>query len=422
MTRVKRSSFATLILLLLLLPANPVAGCVAQAPPHIDWAVPVTGGGNAAASEAQELMNSYAQALVEKDRGKVLSTLDAANPGFSGRQQEIFDRLAAVPFADYRIDITSQTETAPGTLTAKVTIASTLKESFSELPEPERAAFSLVRREDGWKLSGDVTAEALGRKRGAQLEDFGPVEVLTGEHAIILYHPGHRRSAESVQRNIDAAFPRLVAALPGVSLPKVPVRIFDDVDQINQAFPGQWQEWTGGASRRLGGTENQGGEIIIGASQYNEMEASDYNSNMLAHELTHIALFPKTGIKTPPFLEEGLADFVAGPEPVVLLKEKMRRGEAFSPTMRDLSRPGSYGGALLTDEAAALAYEQADTAVSYLENRYGNESVLALLREFKRREEDQINQEQLVDEVFKAVLGAGWADFEKDWRRWVVEG
>lgn len=414
MGRYGRGALALLLLLL----AAPAAGCVAQAPPHVDWAAPVTEGGSAT-GEAQELLNSYSQALVEKDRERFLSTLDPASPGFYGRQQEIYDRLAAVPFTDYRIDITSQTETAPGAMTVKVTVASTLKESYLDLPEPERAAFSLVRRDVGWKLAADVTAEALGRKRGAQLEDFGPVEVLTGEHAVILYHPQHRRSAESVQGKIDAAYPWMVAALPGVSLPKVPVRIFDDADQINQAFPGQWQEWTGGAARPLGEEENQGGEIIIGARQYNEYESGDYNRKMLAHELTHVALFPKSGVRTPPFLEEGLADFVAGGEPVVLLKEKLARGEAFSPTLKDLYMPSSFS-ALLSAEAAVLAYEQADSAVTYLERKYGNESVLALLRELKRREEEEISQDQLVDEVFKSVLGTSWADFENDWRRSVL--
>lgn len=408
---------AAMVLLLLLLTAT-VAGCVAQAPAHMDWAAPVAEG-DSATGEAQDLLDSYAQALVEKDRERLLSTLDPASPAFYGRQQEVFDRLVAVPFADYRIEITSQTETAPGAMTVKVTVASTLRESFLDLPEPERAAFSLARRDDGWKLAADVTAEALGRKRGAQLEDFGPVEVLAGEHAIILYHPGHRQSAESVQRNIDAAYPRMATALPGVTLPKVPVRIFDDAEQINQAFPGQWQEWTGGAARRLGDGENQGGEIIIGARQYGEFESGDYNGKMLAHELTHVALFPKTGIRTPPFLEEGLAEFVGGGEPVVLLKEKLGRSEAFSPTLKDLCRPSSYS-ALLSAEAAVLAYEQADSAVAYLEQRYGNESVLALLREFKRREEEEISQDQLVDEVFKSVLGTSWADFENDWLRFVV--
>jgi hypothetical protein len=117
---------------------------------------------------------------------------------------------------------------------------------------------------------------------------------------------------------------------------------------------------------------------------------------------------------------EGLADHVAGIEDVVLLKERLQAGGAFSPTLRDIYQPGGFS-ALLTTEAATLAYEEADTAVALMENKYGNEKVLALLREFRRRESDKLDQSVLVDEVFRSVLGISWNEFEEEWRRYVLE-
>lgn len=420
----QRLQRAAVPVILTALAAGVLWGCVAQAPPNTDWATPLAGEPSPAdGDEIQKLFDAYGQSLVDKNREQFLSTLDPASSAFYARQQEIFSRLAAVPFSQYRIALTGQTETAPGAVTAKVTIAYTLMESFPGLPDPERAAFSLVKGEGGWKLSGDATEQALGRKRNARLEDFGPVEVLSGQHVMALYHPADRPVAERVTGQADAGWPRLESALPGISLPKVSVTIFDSQQQINLAFPGQWQEWTGGASRQLGPLEEQGGEIIIDADLYNEVGAGDpdYNRKMIAHELTHVALFPQSGPTTPPFLVEGLADFVAGEETVVLLQGKLRRGEPFSPTLKDLYQPGSFS-ALLSAEAAQLAYEQADTAVAYLEKKYGNESVFDLLKEFKRRESEATDQSRMVDEVFKSVLGTGWSDFERDWRQYVLGG
>ncbi|MHB8923110.1 MAG: gluzincin family metallopeptidase, partial [Thermoleophilia bacterium] len=340
---------------------------------------------------------------------------------FYSQQADLFDRLAAVPYSRYQISVTSQAQTGPENITVKVETAFTYEGSFPDLPDPERGAFSLTRIDGGWKISSDATATALGKPRDARLEDFAPVLVLEDDRVIVLYHAQTTGVATQVARLTAAAFPRLEAALPGERLPKVSVRIFDNKDQIDKAFPGKWSEWTGGASRQLGETAGQGGEILIDAGTFTDVNGYNpaYNPMMLAHELTHIALFPQSGARTPPFLVEGLADFVGGAEDVALLRDKMHRGEQFSPTLKDLYQPGGFS-ALLTTEAATLAYQQSDLAVTLLERDYGNEKVLQLLREFQRRSNESTDQNQLVNEVFLSVLGISWSDFENEWRRFVV--
>lgn len=398
------------------------AGCLGEAPADIDWATPEGVGAAASADGIQGALDTYAQALADKDRGKFAEVLDQANPAFAEQELQRFDRLIDVPFDLYYLNLISQTETAPGTVTAKVATAYTLRGSFPELPDLERTAYFLVQREDGWKLSGDAGEQALGRKRDARFEDFGKVEVLEGDRAIVLYHSPQENAARQALSLAGASMPRLEEIIPGTSLPKVPLKVYRGTDEINQTFPGKWQEWTGGASRQLGEEADQGGEIIIDAGVFERTNGSNpgYNQKMIAHELTHIALFPLTGNRTPPFLVEGLADNVAGIEDIVLLKDRLQAGGDFSPALSDIYQPGGFS-ALLTTDAATLAYEEADTAVALLEEKYGNEKVLALLREFRRREDDKLDQAALVDEVFRSVLGISWNDFENDWRRYVLE-
>ena len=71
-------------------------------------------------------------------------------------------------------------------------------------------------------------------------------------------------------------------------------------------------------------------------------------------------------------------------------------------------------------ERVTSSAEHSDTAVALLESRYGYEKVLQLLREFQRRSDEDIDQDRLVDETFRLVLGVGWSDFETEWRRFVV--
>lgn len=400
------------------------AGCAISRPANIDWAAPASTGSLPRGDSAiQQVLESYGQALVDKDRNKFASLLDPASGAFEQQQLNLYDKLKDVPFSRYQITLDSTSQSNPAQETAKVRISYTFSGSFTGMPEPARAAFLLVRKKDGWKLSGDATLSALGKARDAELWDFGPVTVMKGAHLLVLYHPGNEATARQLIREGDAAYPRLQQAIPGTSLPLIPVKVFDSKQQIDQAYPGEWQEWTGGAARKLGSTAAQGGEIIIDAALYQEGNSviPGYNRKMIGHEMTHIALFPFQGSRTPPFLLEGLADFVGGQEASGLIREKLGSGASFSPALDDLYQPSGFQ-VLLSSAAADLAYEEADTAVLYLEQKYGNQKTLDLLRAFQKNSLQGRDQGKLVDEVFRDELGTSWADFKKGWEDFVLSG
>lgn len=413
-----------LVILAALFTVAAPSGC-GEAALNTDWATDISAmaGGSATSDEIQAALDLYAEALVSKNREQFLSVIDAENVEFASRQDQLFANLTNMPFQDYSFTAISQSDAGGGTVLVKVETAYTLAGSFSGLPDPERAAYYMVRKESGWKLSGDVTAQALGKPQAARIEDFEAVVVTEGRHVIVLSHAAQAGVAAEIRDLADAAYPRLVETLPGVELPKVPIRLFSNMGQIELAYPGGWQEWTGGASRPLGSSREQGGEIIVDAGVYRETADSGtgYNGRMLAHEMTHVALFPESSSRTPPFLVEGLADYVAGIEPVILLRQKLRSGEAVSPTLSDLYQPSGFQ-TLLTTEAATLAYESSDLAVEYLELTYGNQAVLRLLRQFKERGHESIDQDQLVNEIFNEVLGVSWEEFERAWRDYVLQG
>jgi hypothetical protein len=398
-------------------------GCLGGSAADMEWATPTGAVMTGTEQEVQQLLNDYTAALVSRDRDAFLSLVDVGGSDFYTAQQQFFDHTAEVPFDRYRIVVDSVTGNADGSTTVKVTEAFTLAGSFDGFPDADRAAYRIVKKDEGWRLSGEATLQALGKERNRRLWDFGKVGVIQGQHSIVLFLEGGRPVAAQAGQYVDDAYGNLTSVLPGVRLPLVPVWVFSSKEQIDQAYPGQWQDWVGGASRQLGYDENQGGEIILDAGLYQEVGASDpdYNRKMLAHELTHVALFPNTGDSTPSFLVEGLADYVAGLEATPFLASRLRSGEAISPTLRDLYQPSGFN-VLISDEAATLAYEIADTAVAYLEQEFGNESVMDLLREFKRRESDREPQEQIVDEVFRSVLGISADQFEDGWRRYVLGG
>ncbi len=424
MKRLKTILLICLLAALGTLALLPAGGCTVSIPPDTDWATRTSAATQpAGGDELQALLTAYGEALVKKDRARFASLLDPGSPDFTRQQLQLFDRMKDVPFARYRIALVSHTEPQPGTAIAKVSVAWTLAGSFSGLPEPDRTAFTLVRRQDGWKLAGDATQQALGKQRNVALWDQGPVAVLSGGHIMALYHPGQEATARQLVSEGDAAWPRLTQALPGTSLPLIPVLIFDSKAQIDQAFPGKWQEWTGGAARMLGPAPDQGGEIIVDSALYRQTNTASpgYNGKMIGHEMTHVVLFPEQATVTPPFLVEGLADFVGGEKQTAMLRQKLAAGERLSPGLDELCQPSAFQ-ALLSTEAADLAYEEADTAVIYLEQTYGNGRTLDLLREFKRREHDHTDQKQLVDEVFRSVLGTGFSDFENRWTRFVLSG
>ena len=418
---------AILLFLLLALPGLPVVltlgGCAMSVPPDTNWATRSTATQPAEQNELQALLTAYGEALVNKDRARFASLLDPGSPDFTRQQLQLFDQMKDVPFAQYAVHLDSRTEPQPGTAIVKVSTAWSFAGSFTQAAQPDRSAFTLVKRQDGWKLAADATQQALGRPRTVQLWDLGTVAVLKGDHILALYHAGQGATAHQVVSEGDAAWPRLARALPNISLPLIPVLVFDDKAQIDQAMPGKWQEWTGGAARMLGPAPEQGGEIIIDSALYQQANAASpgYNGKMIGHEMTHVALFPQQAAVTPPLLVEGLADFVGGEKQTAMLRQKLAAGERLNPGLDDLCQPSGFQ-ALLSPEAADLAYQEADTAVLYLEQKYGSGRTLDLLREFKRREHDHADQQQLLDEVFRSVLGTGFSDFENSWRRFVLTG
>ncbi len=408
---------SALLLAVLLAVLLPAPSCSRTG--DIPWAAPRGAAEAGIEEELTRLLDAYGSALVGKDRDAFLATIDPAAADFQAAQARFFDRVQQVPFADYRLRLDSVSDSG-GQTVAKVSVSYTLENSFSTYTEPERAAFYVARTGDGLRLAGDATEAALGRQRNVHLEDFGRINFLEGGHSLVFFLDGDDAVARTARDRVDQAWPQLTAVLPGVELPKVPVWIYHDQQQIDAVYPGEWQDWVGGASRSYGGAS--GGEIILDAGTFTEIAAydPDYNRKMIVHELTHVALFGVSSARAPPFLEEGLADYVAGFEVSPRLANIIAGGGDPVPSLRDLSRPGGFE-VLLDDESAWLAYEVADTAVAYLEEKYGNEQVMALLREFRQRELDQLDQDQLVEEVFQSVLGIGWQEFEDGWRRYVLE-
>lgn len=409
------------IFVLLALIVATLAGCTDEPPANIDWATPAAEVAPGIDGEIQAVLDTYTDALVAKDRQAFLSVIDSQATDFHAQQALMFDRLTAVPFDRFQLDLESYSDAGQEQYVIKVTNSSTLKGSFAELPEPGRTAFFMNRKDGSWKLSGDANYYALGKDRDARLEDFDAVTVLEGEHVIVLYHDSQHDVALQAREHADTAYRQLVGALPEIELPRVPLYIFDNKQQIDLAFPGQWQQWVGGASRPLGDSEQQGGEVILDAGIYRSMEAGNpaYNGDMIAHEYTHVALFALSGKRTPPFMVEGLADYVGGIEPAGLVKTRLESGDTYSPTLDDLCQPASFA-ALLTPEAAQLAYEQSSTAVNYLIETHGSDNLIQLFHEFRQREVDDLEQGELVNEVFQSVLDISWDEFESGWRRYLL--
>ena len=111
--RPRRTLPLLLIAVLLLLALSALSGCGAA---NVDWATPRGDSSTRTSSdEIQSVLDSYARALVEKDNAGFTAAIDPASPDFLAQQQQMFARLAAVPFDQYKIEVSSENETAPGT-------------------------------------------------------------------------------------------------------------------------------------------------------------------------------------------------------------------------------------------------------------------------------------------------------------------
>ncbi len=324
------------------------------------------------------------QAVVKLDGENFIDTVDPQDSALRAEQTVWFDDLHNHPTSYYALELGAVALTGSGN-------------AVGTLTERSQLAGQGVR---------SVSAETVFVQRGGQwyYADLN-FETLANNHFRIRFFASNQAIGNALfnasQRTYAQITADLGAAPPGV----MEVKLYPSESLLQDSVMLSLPQWVGGWSMP--------GQSIKTA--YNGASASSY-VNLIAHEFTHQveASLGLNHSNSPDWLNEGLAVYEAelitpdsyevASRPAILRKARVSNS---------LFAWASFPSfAQVTGGQVNLAYEQAYSAVQYLEQKYGRARFNAML--------GYIVGGNGLDDAFTLAFGVSLAQFDADWRAWLA--
>jgi hypothetical protein len=338
--------------------------------------------------EIRALLHARARAVLAHDRPAFLATIDPRSRAFRREQDALLHNVAELPLASWSYSYEAgrtATSTSPDRSqvraaalradatrrTVTVVFGYRLRGHDQVLLRSEER-FVVVRRSGRWLLAGE---KPHGPR---QLWDYGPVHVLRGRRSLVL----GLSPASDLQRyaqDADAAVPA-VSKVWGTHWSRdVVVEVPDTETQMTRLLghpTGTYSQiaavTTGWADPERGRSSNR---IVVNPTAFARLGYLGRRV-IITHETVHVASRLVTGEKTPLWLSEGLADYVAYRKAdlasSVIAPELMARVHAGK-------LPSHFAGAqafAASSKVLARSYESSWLAVRMIAERYGRARLL----------------------------------------------
>lgn len=393
----------------------------------VDQATITRDGGRADTVAA--MLARRARALEDKDRSAFLETVDPEQDDFRDDQSEWFDNLDAVPFAQWRMKLASNTAEGVIPTAARELSDRGGRGSFAALVQGEfrvsgydnagqhyDRVFTLTPRAGRWYVSGSF--DPVGRAPHRELWDIGRVHVLEAEHGLIMgLEPTGRLRIYA--RELDAAVPP-VDRLWGHEWPRRALVVVTRTEAEMAALLGGeaagYRQLAAVTRGELGLEEDSAAaeRIIVNPKAYRELSEVGRRV-IMRHEVAHVAARSRTQSWTPRWLAEGFADYLgyrdSGLAVEVVAQElaaDVRRG------VLPQALPGDADFAA-TNASLAQTYELSWLACRLIAERYGGSGALV---EFYRTVGGPGGGTE-VSRAFRDVLGVTAEQFTSMWRDYV---
>lgn len=374
----------------------------------------------------EELLERHTQAVKKKDVNAWMADVDQSDAAFAKRQKQLFDNLVKMPFSDISFDRTR----LPARQLAKflptqlfdryhaavhveaVTIRHRIEGVDSKtvaIPWMPVVAFTNGK----WLIVGDAAGKdmPLGAN-GQPWDSTGPVAVLRNDRIIAVVSADDAQRGRNLLQMAETSLKQVAEVRPTGWDGKVlftavqDKRIFDTYfaesqERIAQvaaiAVPyynevGDWATSPAYSSTR----------VVFNPTQLTAQ--TEELAHDLTHEFAHAAMGPVTTARTPRWVVEGFAEYVAYKKDKVL-------AASIRQALGDLTI-----STLPTD--AQFYSEPRNYIASWLANRmiaekFGQDKLIAFYEAFQNVAE--------VESAAREVLGIGVSTLEQQWRDYVAK-
>jgi hypothetical protein len=384
------------------------------------------------AAAVQQLLDTRAKAIRDRDRAAFAATLDPKSPKFKAAQLRVFANLAQVPIASwsYELDPGEQAPDWPkldrkyGTraYSPHVVLLHFTLAGFDTKPTSLPEHLTFVHRAGGWKLASDDDYAKAGNPSTHALWDYGPVEVTRTRDALVLGHPGsadlRERLAEQAKTDIPLVDDvwdrhwarRVVIEAPGSQAEMGKLLGGDeDLDQIAAVATAELRHGSGSPLA-------VGNRILVNPANYAKLGPTG-RQVVLTHEITHVATRDATGPDTPVWLIEGFADYVGylpSGVPTHVVATELRRAVQAGHAPTSLPGDAAFDG---DNATLAQAYEKAWLACRLIAARHGRHGLVRFYRDVGDvRGSDEKGAVQI---ALKRDFGTTYDVFRSRWRSYV---
>ncbi|GGO81994.1 hypothetical protein [Wenjunlia tyrosinilytica] len=356
----------------------------------------------------ESLLQQRAHAVLTRNEGAFLATVDPAAAAFRARERAWFANVADVPLASWEYRVDRLQPRAARRVGADVRLGYRIK-GYDREPVTSTEHLTLAQRDGRWR----ITAEREGVQ---QLWDFGRVHTVRGERSLVL-GLDNPRTLRGYADDADRAVPAVNSVWKGRWSGRVVLEVPRSLGQMARLLGAPPATYRGIAAVTTGETGGSAAapadRVIVNPEAFRVLTRLGRRV-VIAHETTHVATRAFTTPRTPLWLSEGAADWVG-------YLGTGRTPEQIAPELTADVRAGKVPGRLpsnvdfgTTRQALAQSYEMAWFACRLIADEYGRDRLVELYKRVGRKDEGG------VDTVMRAVLGVSLEQFTKQWRAEIV--
>ncbi|MFF1873220.1 hypothetical protein [Kitasatospora herbaricolor] len=361
------------------------------------------------AAEVSALLAARADAVRTHDAAAA-----AAGSTVAGRPAvaELLSRTAAVPLAGLAYRVTS---TGPPDAAGRVDVRAELAVRIAghdEYPALFPRRLELAREGGGWRVGREEPDGGA-----APLWDLGGVEAAAGAHCLVLATAGGAVRPAALVEVADRAVPAVSAVWGGDWAGRLLLELPAGQEQFARLLdvpPADWADMAAVTTAAAGAPSHTPADrVLVNPEAYARL--SDLGRQVVTtHEATHVATRADTRPWTPLWLSEGAADwtgYLGTGRTTRQIAPELARDVAAGrvPTVLPADADFTAGAA-----GIAQAYELSWLACDLIATRYGPQRLVALYRGVAAAGPGPGREAQL-DQVLRAELGTGLADFTARW-------
>jgi hypothetical protein len=379
----------------------------------------------------RSMLERRAEAVRAGDEEAFMATVAGIDPRFEERQRLMIRGFEDLGVSEYGLEIsdrfwpelTTPREVAKYGRRARPTILHVEERYRIEGYDPQLALEDLyltfVRTDEGWKVASDVDLEDVGLWSGRKLWEYDPVITRASDHFLYVSHPEQAGAADDIldaaERALGTVEDRwplpwrkralILAPTSSEELRRVIQATFDVENFVAFAYSS--------VDRRVD-FDLVGHRIILNWPNFSRYDLG-IQERILAHELLHLATRELTGPMVPGFVDEGIAEWVAGDTDTSEISRRL------AAATWDHELPRDYE--FITGEGAdvTLQYQESFTSAEYAIDRYGMRDVAEFYEILGESRLAPGTPRYHVDQAMRAVFGLGYPQFEARWADWVED-